>query len=177
MQILLGILAAVGTLAFFLIRLNQVNRAGRELVESASDVKKAVRRYRWQSKSKRKTPLTDITDARLAAAIMMCAVAKSMGDITESQRDAMLGQMRDILRMDGDEAVEMLAEARWLIAELTDLDTTLRRASKAVEASCSIAERQELLAMLETVAAVEGDVTEYQTTALDRIRRRLIPDR
>lgn len=175
MHILLGILAVVGTIAFLLIRLNKVNRAGRDLMETASDVKKAVRRYRWQSKSQQKTSLSDIADPRLAATIMMCALAKSMGDITELQRDTMLGQMRDTLQMDDDEAVEMLAEARWLISDLNDLDTTLRRIAGTIETGCTGDERREMVAMLETVAAAEGGVTEQQTKALDRLRQRLLP--
>ena len=38
-----AILSAIGTIEFFLIRANQVNRAARDLVDTATDVKALVR--------------------------------------------------------------------------------------------------------------------------------------
>lgn len=172
MHILLAILGAIGTIVFFVIRANQLNRAGRELAETAGDVKKFVRRSRWQSKTKT-DPIKDIRDPRLAAAVMMYAIAKSDGDVTERQRSSILEQLRDGLGMDYEEAGEILGQARWLTQDLHDVTTILRRAAAPVEASCTVEECRDLIEILEHVAGVEGGMTDAQKNSLDGLRRRL----
>lgn len=172
MHILLGILAALGAIAWFVIRANQVNRAGRELMETASDAKSLVRRSRWKSKGKGDL-ITDIADPRLAATVMMTMVAKSDGDVTERQRDAIQAQMQAGLGLEPQAASEMLAEARWRTNDLNDVGTVLRRAAAPIEANCTASERQELLDMLMVVATVEGEVSDLQANAIDGLKRKL----
>lgn len=172
MHILLGILAALGAVAWFVIRANQVNHAGRELLETASDAKSFVRRSRWKSKGDI-DPIKDIADPRLAATVMMMMVAKSDGDVTERQRDAIWEHMQSGLGLEPQAASEMLAEARWLTNAYTDVATILRRAASPIEANCTAAERQELIDMLVAVASVEGAVSDLQTNAINGLRRQL----
>ncbi len=92
MHFLLAILSAIGVIGFFLIRANQVNRAARDLADTASDVKALVRRSWWRRKTK--VDLTrELSDPRLAATAMMQAVACGDGDMTEPQKVSILDEM------------------------------------------------------------------------------------
>lgn len=172
MHILLGILAALGAIAWFVIRANQVNRAGREIMETASDAKALIRRSRWKSKGKGDL-IQDIADPRLAAAVMMTMVAKCDGDVTERQRDAIQDQMEAGLGLEPQAASEMLAEARWRTNDVNDVTTVLRRAAPTIESNCTAEERLELIDMLVAVAGVEGAVSDLQTNAIDGLKRKL----
>ncbi len=115
MHILLAILSAVGAIGFFLIRANQVNRAARDLADTATDVKALVRRSWWRRKTK--VDVTrELSDPRLAATAMMQAVACGDGDMTAPQKAAILDAMAKQLEMDAPAAQEMFVYGRWLIA-------------------------------------------------------------
>ena len=51
MHIFLAIATVLGLIAYFVVRANQVNKAGRELLETASEVKGFVRRSSWRRKT------------------------------------------------------------------------------------------------------------------------------
>lgn len=175
MHIVLGVLAVLGAIAYFVIRANQVGQAGKELAETAGEVKGLFRSARWRSKSKT-DPFAEIDDPRLAAAVMMHAIAKCDGDVTENQRVAMLDSMQTKLGLEKKTAEEMLVRARWLIQDLNDTSTTLRRAAPPVDRNCTPQEIDDLLDMLAGIANVEGEATGLQKNAIDGLKRRLRPD-
>ena len=98
MHILVGLVSAIGLIAYFVIRANQVNQAGRELLDAASEAKGYVRRSLWRRRTN-VDPSRSIEDPRLAAAVMMCAVANADGDITEREMTAMLGLAEEHFQM------------------------------------------------------------------------------
>ena len=173
MHILVGIASAIGLIAYFIIRANQVNKAGRELLETASEVKGFVRRSSWRRKTEA-DPTRNIEDPRLSAAVMMCAVANSDGDITEREMDTILELMEQHFQMSRDDCEEMLGEARWMAKEAKDLSAFLQRLSRPVAACCSQQELEDLFEMLETVDRVEGDGSAIVADALANLQRRLM---
>ena len=175
MHILFGILTVVGVIIYIIIRLNRVNQAGRDIVETASDVKNLVRRSRWKA-SASSAPLAEIEDPRLAATVSMLAIAKVDGELTERQRAAITEHLQDTLKMDQAESEDMIAEARWMIQDLSDLETVLRRAAKPIEARCTESERRDLIEMLRAVAAIEGPVQDRQELATVNLARALHVD-
>ena len=172
MHILLGALTVLGVIAYFIIRANQVSRAGRQLADTASDVKGLVRRSRWKRKHN-DDPFGEIEDPRVAAAAMMCALAKCDGDITERQREIMLEQMGDGLQVTEQGAEDLFAQGRWLAGEMKDLNAFLRRACEPIQRACTDAEKHDLIRMLEKVATVEGGLNDHQTDGLRYLRDRL----
>ena len=172
MHTILAILGALGTIAYFVIRANNAARAGRQIIETADEVRRYVRRSRRQSQE-RVTTLSEIEDPRLAATVMMVAMAKCDGDLTERQRAAIIERMEIVLEMDPTDSEAMIAEARWLVQELSDIETVLRRASGPIEACCTEAERRDLIAMLRIVAAIEGPATDVQEKAIAALARTL----
>lgn len=174
MHILVGLVSALGLIAYFIIRANQVNRAGRELLDAASEAKGCVRRSLWRRRTE-VDPTRSIEDPRLAAAVMMCAVANADGDITERERTAILGLMEQHFQMPRGDCEVMLGEARWLAKEAKDLSAFLQRLSKPIAACCTEAELADLFAMLEAVDRVEGGGSAIVADAVASLQRRLTP--
>ncbi|MEM7226108.1 MAG: TerB family tellurite resistance protein [Pseudomonadota bacterium] len=171
MHIALGVLSALGLIIWWIIRLNHARCAGRELAETASDIKGLVRRTRWKRKHQT-DPFVKIEDPRIAATAMMCAVAKCDGDISERQRAAILELVVRELRVDRALAEDLLAQGRWLTNEMKDLNALLRRASEPIQKTCTAAEKRHLLAMLESVATVEGEANDHQSDGLRYLEER-----
>lgn len=169
MHIVLGILAAVGVIAFWIMRANQAAQASRELGEAVGDASGAVRRFFWRRRTQ-VDPIKQIEDPRLAATAMMCALAQSDSLLTDRERQVILEQMAHYLEVGGQAAEEMFAEARWLTKEMRDLDTFLRRLAAPVNQLCSAEEKAQLLEMLSAVADAEGVVSELQQEAIRRLR-------
>ncbi len=172
MHILLALATAVAVIAGFIIRASYVARAGRDLGETAAEMGGFIRRSRWRRKTKVDLA-QNVTDPRLAATAMMCAMAKSEGDITEQQKRVIRDQMRQHFQLDGQAADEMFAQARWLTGEPADLTSYLTRLHKPVLAHCDERERRDLIDMLSAVAHVEGEPTEIEAAAIERLSPRL----
>ena len=172
MHILIAILSALAVVAFIIIRIGQVARASREIGEVASEVKGLVRKKRWQGKLNPDL-VKQIDDPRLAATVMMCAVAKSDGEITERQRGVILQRMGRYFEMAEAEAEDMLAHARWLASEVKDLSSFLQRSSGTVRAACTQREKGDFVDMLTALAAVEGPASDIQADAIERLQRRI----
>lgn len=176
MHIVAGILGVIGVIAFFIIRANQAARAVRELGEVAADTKSLWRRTRWKSKSN-VDQIREITDSRLAAAVMMCAMAKSDGDLSEREVKVILEQLRGPLGISESDADEILTQARWLSRDTHELSAALRRAARPVHELCTAEEKGELLDMLTAVGEADKPIDTLQQDALDRLRHELGVDK
>lgn len=172
MHILLAIATAVAVIAGFIIRASYFARASRDLGEAAVEVGGFIRRSRWRRKT-RTDMAGAVTDPRLAATAMMCAMAKSEGDITDQQKRVIQAQTRKHFQLDGRAADQMFAEARWIVGEPADLTSCLTRLHKPILAHCDEQERRDLIDMLSAVAHVEGPPTEIQAAAIERLAPRL----
>ena len=107
MHLVAGLLGAIGTIAFFIIRANQAAHAVRELGAVASDTKSLWRRTRWKSK-KNVDQIRAIRDPRLSAAVMMCALAKSDDDLSEREVNVIFEQLKGPLQIPETDAHEVL---------------------------------------------------------------------
>lgn len=172
MHILVGLVSALGLIAYFVIRANQVNQAGRELLDAASEAKGYVRRGLWRRRTE-VDPTRNIEDPRLAAAVMMCAVANADGDITEREMTAMLELAEAQFQMPRGDCETLLSEARWLAKEAKDLSAFLQRLSRPIVACCTEEELADLFAMLEAVDRVEGGGSAIVADAVANLQRRL----
>jgi len=173
MHFILGHLAALAGIAFFIIRAINAARAARELSGAASEAKGFLRRRRWQAQTNT-DHIRDIDDPRLAAAVMMCALAKSDDDLSANERDTILDQLKGKPGLSNTEAEEMLAQARWLTRDMKELGTVLHRASPPIKAYCNAQEMTQLLDMLTVVARADGPIDELQQDAIDRLHRELV---
>lgn len=172
MPFILGFFAVVGTIIFFIIRLNRAARAARDLAEMASEAKGFLRRRDWNSQTNT-DQIRDIEDPRLAAAVMMCALASADADLSEREVNVILEQLTGPLDIDSNGATEMLAQARWLTRDMKDVNTVLHRAAPPVQANCTGQEKAELFDMLIAVSEADGPSDTIKEDALDHLHREL----
>lgn len=153
MHILVAILTALGGAAFLLYRLYWGYRTAREIGEAVGDAGKAIRKARWKHKSRHKDPLYALDDPREAATILMLAVGRADGPLSDGARDAILARMTGELQMSQAEASDMLSYLAWATQDITDYHSKMRRIVAPILNSCNAEECGDLIRMLETVAA------------------------
>jgi uncharacterized tellurite resistance protein B-like protein len=155
MHILAGLVAAIGVVLAILWRIQQASHAVRDIGEAADDARGFFRRWSWRRKTS-VNPLDLVTDPREAATAMMAAVAEADGALTERERVAILRFVVEKFGATPSQAEELLAQARWLIKDRSDLGETFRRLLPPIRKTCSKQEQQDLVAILQTVAAANG---------------------
>ena len=172
MPFLLGLLAVLGALGMILWRLNQASGAARDLAETAGEMQGFFRRRKWQKKLAN-DPLQTIDDPRLAAAAIMTALALADGAITEAEQAVIVREMREKFGASGAAAEELLAHARWAVRDVAEVDTCVRRLLPVIEKTCGAQEREQLIEMLEAVAAANGRPEASERLSVERVKRAL----
>lgn len=173
MHILLAILGVAVGVGFWLWR---ARTAANAAIETADDIRAAVRRFGYHRKSK-VNPLDGIEDARLAAAGILAAFANIDGALSREEIAAMVAECAAAFDADTAEAEQVVAYGRWLIQQSGNMDETIRRLARNLETKLSAAEKQQLLAMVERVAALEGGgLSDSQKYSLDLLARQLGQD-
>lgn len=176
MGILAALVAAFAAVGVFLWRFNVASQTARELVDTADDARGFFRRLAWSRKLK-KHPLDMVDDPREAATAMMVTLAQYKGPLTETQERLILGEMVANFDMPGEDARDMLARARWMTREATDVHHTLTRLAPAINNKCSVDEKRDLLAMLKIVAD-PGDIRQdVRANAIHALEEKLLPKR
>jgi len=170
MPILLGLLAVLGVVGMILWRLNQASGAARELAEAAGEVQGFFRRRSWRKKLAN-DPLQLVDDPRSAAAAIMTALAQADGAITDAEQAIIVREMTEKFGAGASAAEELLAHARWVVRDVVEVDTCFRRLLPVIEKACGPREKEQLIEMLEAVAAVNGQPASAERLALDRIKR------
>jgi uncharacterized tellurite resistance protein B-like protein len=170
MGILLGLLAVLGAVGMILWRLNQASGAARELAETAGEVQGFFRRRKWQKKFAG-DPLQLIDDPRAAAAAIMAALAQADGAISEAEQAVIVKQMCEKFGAKAPAAEELLAHARWAVRDIVEVDSCVRRLLPVIERTCGPQEREQLIEMLEAVAAANGQPAASERLAVERIKR------
>ena len=157
MHILAGLVAVIGALLLILWRIQQASHAVRDISEAADDARGFFRRLAWRRKSG-VNPLDLVSDPREAAVAMMAATAEADGALTERERIVIIRTIVETFGATAKQAEDLLAQARWLTKGNINLGQTYRRLLPPIRKSCTSQEQQELIAMLQAVAAAEGAV-------------------
>jgi len=172
MSILLGILAAMGTLGVILWRLNAAAEAAKGLAETANDARGLFRRWRWQNRFAADT-LDLVTDPREAAAAMMVATAQYDGAMSEREREAILASITGVLGATAKQAEDLLAHARWLTRDSRDLDRCLMKLALVLQKSCTPDQCADVVAMMQRVADADGEPSDVIRASLQGVGRTL----
>ena len=166
---ILGIIGtAIGVVLALMWRLNSAATAVRGLADTAEDARGFWRRWMWRSRLAN-DPLQLIKDPREAASAMMAAVAEADGAMTEREQAAMLAEMRGHFETTETHVQELLARGRWAVRDVRDLDRCLARLNRQLEDD----HREDILGMLDRVAAANGTVAPEVAASLDRFRKAL----
>lgn len=170
MPVILGLLAAISAIAFFIWRMRAAAEAASEIASAADDVRGKVH-YWFFRRNYNKHPLQLIDDPREAAAALMVAVAQDDGVISEAELNEVNRHMRATLMVE--DAVATLARARWAVRDVKNLDDCAAKLIPMFRKKLDPRERGELIDMLQGVAGADGAVSEAHRTALTRWRQAL----
>lgn len=158
MHILLGLIAILATIGFWIWRLQMAKRGLDAAVDVAQTVANAPRRLAFKYKSG-KGGLDLIDDPREAAAIMMMQVALARGGpLTPLQSDVIEAEIREHFEATPSEAEDMAAHAAWVCQSCPPPQETMSRLSRLIVNSPQLGPKEvvDLDAMLVAVSEAEG---------------------
>ena len=168
MVVVIGVLAVLGGILFWILRANMAVRAVRELDQ---DTKGVRRRIKHAVQDMIGTPLGRVSDPRLAAAILMIQLVRAEGPMVADEKTAILDVLATKLGVSEPDA---LFERAWGYTHAArpfsyfadELLPLLRRQLTSDEC-------RDLLDMLQRVADAEASPSELQNEAITRLRKRL----
>lgn len=167
MPVILGFIALVSAVAFFIWRARNAVDATREIVSAADDMRGKVH-YWWFRRNYNKHPLQLIEDPREAAVAWMVALAQDDGALSEAELAAIRAAMRDTLEITT--PVEMLARARWATRDLRNLDACAAWLMPLLKRKLGPGERAGFCGILDVVAGADGPASEAHVAAIARWR-------
>ncbi len=171
MHVLVGLLGVAAAVYFFFIRARHAADVAHDVVEMASDVRSAARRFGF----KRKTnvhPVETIEEPNLAIAAIATAFVE-MDDLpTKEQRDALNAALRSQLGLDSNAAQEATILGHWFVSECHGPETAVPRLSRKLFKLNGKESFEPLLTVVDSaVSAGSGSLNEKQREAIDEIRR------
>ncbi|MGF1630450.1 MAG: TerB family tellurite resistance protein [Kiloniellaceae bacterium] len=173
MHIVLAVLAAAVGIGFWIWRIRMAARAASDLLETADDIRAAVRRFGYRRKAN-VSPLDGIEDVRLAAAGILAAFANMDGGIGRVEIAAIADECRRAFHTEAEEAAQIGAYGRWLVQQSANMDETVRRLARNLETKLTGAEKEQLFGMIERVASIDGGgLSDAQRHTLDSLARQL----
>jgi hypothetical protein len=170
MHIVLGLLAILGGGAFWWWRLKMMG-------EAANDVNNAVGRAMGTYKRKKflkkvgESPLAAVSDPAAAAVIMMFAIAKEEGPITEATEAIVKDEVINAMKIA--DPTEVLVFSKWVISHVVDANNVSLRFGKLWMGALNVSEREDFVAMIERVAEKCGGITQSQRNKINKLRERL----
>jgi hypothetical protein len=167
------IIAILGAVAGAFWAFTHFVNAANEGREAIRDVKGVVRRGQWNRRVDQRL-IENLSDPREAAAILAFQIAAYDGAVTERQRDAITGDMREMFQADQETADGLFAFARMAIGEINDAGNSARKILQPVTDVCTDAEKHDLIAMLERTAEIEAPPTDAQRRLVAEVRRVLL---
>ena len=158
------------------MRLQASRSQGKENVPALFACRQPLAQPRWRmlhktGKKLANDPLQLVDDPRSAAAAIMTALAQADGAITDAEQAIIVREMTEKFGAGASAAEELLAHARWVVRDVVEVDTCFRRLLPVIEKACGPREKEQLIEMLEAVAAVNGQPASAERLALDRIKR------
>lgn len=166
MHILLALIGALAGLFWAFTRFVGAAREGREAV---NEVRGLFRRGKWSRKID-KRHIENLEDPRESAAIVLFQLAAYEGAIIQAQLDHMMQVMMTSFETSKTESEEFIAFARMAMGEINDASNSLTKILRPVNDMCSEKEKQELLAMMESVAGFGGNANDQQTHLISQAR-------
>ena len=170
MQIILGFVAIMGGLGFWWWRLKNIKEAADEIGDVAGRAWGKYKRNKFRKKVE-DSPLEAVDDPAAAAVVMMFAMAKEAGPITERVEASVRREITSAMKIA--DPTELVVFSKWVASHVQDANNVSLRYAKLWGGALSHAERGEFLAMVERVAMVNGGTTNIQQGKIIKLRERL----
>ncbi|MFC3693756.1 TerB family tellurite resistance protein [Chenggangzhangella methanolivorans] len=121
-----------------------------------------------------RAPITLIADPRDAATVLMYLVARQKGDYSAAQLSAIGAEMRGVLSLEGDLA-ERQSYARFACTKTPSVTAAIQDVAPLPSDRLTPEERDDLFAMVDRIANVDGPPSDEQAASLAALRKALEP--
>jgi hypothetical protein len=170
MPFVLGFLAALSAIAYWIYRGRGVGPAAKEEIDLTEDPCGPHRRKRLLQKTEG-CPLAVIDDPAVAAITMLVALASSRGDLSLAGEEAIKAAMRDVMKLVDSE--EIFTFACWVASHAIDPNDLSLRFAHIWSSGLRSSERADFYEVASGVCSVDGEPTLLQISYLHLLRERL----
>jgi uncharacterized tellurite resistance protein B-like protein len=150
---------------YWFVRMGGIDHFRARSAERKEEAKRAHSRERAKT-----APLRAVDDPREAATILMLLIPRG-GDPTPEQLAAIEKTLRTVFGFDAD-LTERVTQARFLAGHAESFEKAAKTFSELFQKRLTIDERQQLVAMVEEIARLDGP-SRAQTNAIHDLERRL----
>ncbi|MGB3624233.1 MAG: TerB family tellurite resistance protein [Henriciella sp.] len=160
MHILMALLGILTFIAVWYFRIKMISGAARDGYKAAKGFANRPRKLSHQNKA-RKGGLDVVRDPREAAAVMMLALARTRGAVSEMQEAAIRAEMIEHFEFTDAQADDMITQAGWLTRQAPASHVVVGRMSDVVVRAPGMGPKEfdDLASMLENVAVADGHVS------------------
>jgi uncharacterized tellurite resistance protein B-like protein len=152
------------------ILLKYIKEAADEIGDVAGRTWGKYKRHKLRKKVE-DSPLEAVDDPVAAAVIMMLAMAKEAGPVTEEVEAAARREIVNSMKIA--DPIELLTFSTWVTTHVQDANNVSLRYAKLWGAALNLEERAAFLQMVERVATVAGSLTSIQRMKLSKLKERL----
>ena len=147
---------------------------GHKKIEAALGARRDSKRRAAALDSQARAPIKSINDPREAATVLLFLVARQKGDYSAAQLAAIEQEMRGTMAIEGDLA-PFLSYAHWACTQTPGATVAIQDVAPLFNERLTADERDDLFAMVERIANVDGPPNEDQRAALAALKARLSP--
>lgn len=171
MHSLIGFLSILSFAVFLIWRVTGTVNALHQTGNIIGDLASQLRRWSFRRKAEPK-PLSSIEDPREAALVLMVAIMKDRGALTEEQLQDLENWAENRLQFSNGE--EMVARARWHARPFCESGAVLYRLAKPLAQSCNGAQRADVIDLVVKAAhSGGGQPTTLQVHTIKELRYKL----
>lgn len=167
MGFVLGVLAVLGAVVFWIIRLGAVANASREIGDAVGDLAGAARRARIRKKANA-APLDTLDDPRDAAVALMVAITLTEGTLTESQASYIAKEAEQ--RLGYEDGQEALAHGRWLCKDALEPGHVIHRVLPLLIKTCDEDQKKDVVRLVSEVAGIGSPPAKIQLQAIEKLK-------
>lgn len=171
MHIVIGILATIAGVLFYLSR---ISKSAGDLADAANEIGNLPRKLRHRKKAG-KRGLDLIEDPIEAASVLMISVARMdrLGRVSDTQSKAIASELIRNMQLDRDYAEDLIIQMRSITQYLNQPDSTLFPMVNILRGRIDKKDAQDLVAMLQRIAETEEPISADQKDFIHRFQDRM----
>jgi hypothetical protein len=173
MPVILGALALLAAVYFWVIRARNTAEMAGEVLDAANDVRLAARRFGFRNRNKTH-PADSIEDAQVALAALGASFLELDDYPTAEQKEALIRGLRGQLNIPHKDAEELVVLGRWIMQQCSTPAQAVPRLSRRLYKLSGQNDFPVLVEILRDIAKFgSGSLTDKQKAALEDVQHGL----
>ena len=170
MHILFGFLGIIAAAAIWWWRLKYLGEAATEVIDTVGRVRGNFRRKKLRKQAEM-SPVTAIDDPVVAAATLIVAIHGEDQPLQPRQEAAIRETLAEIAP--ADKLDEAIIYGKWAASQIADTQLVIGHAGKFLSSRLNGSEKEQLVEMVNSVAATSGQTPQFLKLRTDRLRQKL----